>query len=170
MTGDCPNGTARVLEVAKKVKSKVYVNLQGDEPLVSPEDLDRLIERCSKMKGVHTLMARIDEDEITNANVVKVFCDNENECWLFTRKSGGKTEYKHIGIYAFDRDTLMQIGGLEPTPNAIKESLEQLTWIDHEIPIYAWPTSNKYQAVDCIEDIEKVVHILNENSLRHTGI
>lgn len=169
MTGDCPNGTARVIEIAKKIKSKIYVNLQGDEPLVSSEDLDKLIEKCSKIKGIHTLMTRIDEDEIPNNNVVKVFCDGDNACWLFTRNAKSAV-HKHIGIYAFDRETLLQIEKLEQSPNSIKESLEQLTWLDHEIPIYAWNTDHTYQAVDTIEDVEKVIEILNENSLHHTGL
>lgn len=169
MTGDCPNGTARVIEVAKKVRSKVYVNLQGDEPLVSPDDLDMLIEKSSSMKGIHTLVTHVTEDELSNVNVVKVFCDDQNECWLFTREAD-EAENKHIGIYAFDRDTLLSLEGLEPSPNSLKESLEQLTWLDHGLPIYAWRTSHKYQAVDSVEDIEKVLEILNEDSVRHTGI
>lgn len=169
MTGECPNGTSRVIEVAKRISSKVYINLQGDEPLVSPKDLDRLIHKCQQMKGVHTLMARIDDNEVSNTNVVKVFCDDENECWLFTREAD-TADYKHIGIYAFDRETLLKLESLEPTPNAIKESLEQLTWLDHEIPIYAWPTDHKYQAVDTIEDIQKVIDILDENSMHHSNL
>ena len=169
MTGECPNGTARVIEIAKKIKSKVYINLQGDEPLVSPIDLDRLIEKCFSMKGAHTLMTLIEEDEVPNMNVVKVFSDDDNACWLFTRKAE-KAYQKHIGIYAFDRETLLKIKDLEPSPNAIKESLEQLTWLDHEIPIHAWNTTHRYQAVDTMEDVEKVIEILNENSLRYTGI
>ena len=169
MTGGCPNGTSRVIEVAKKIKSRVYINLQGDEPLVSPHDLDMLIEKCLSMNGIHTLMTQVVEGELSNRNVVKVFCDDDNASWLFTR-DGENAGHKHIGIYAFDRDTLLQIEKLEPTPNAIKESLEQLTWLDHELPIHAWNTHHKYQAVDTPEDIEKVIEILNEDSMHHTGL
>lgn len=169
MTGECANGTMRVIEVAKRVSSKVYINLQGDEPLVSPVDLDRLIHKCQQKKGIHTLMTRIEDDEVSNTNVVKVFCDDENECWLFTREESN-ARFKHIGIYAFDRDTLLKLETLSPTPNAIRESLEQLTWLDHEIPIYAWKTDHKYQAVDSIEDVQKVIDILDENSLHHSDV
>jgi 3-deoxy-manno-octulosonate cytidylyltransferase (CMP-KDO synthetase) len=176
MTGECPNGTARVIEVAKRIKAKVYVNLQGDEPLVSPHDLNKLILKCHQMPGVHTLMTAIEPDDMSNMNAVKVFCDVENECWLFTRNAEQATSvlsfkfYKHIGIYAFDRETLLKLEQLEPTPNAIRESLEQLTWLDHEIPIYAWNTNHKYQAVDTIEDIQKVIDILHEDSLHHPNL
>jgi 3-deoxy-manno-octulosonate cytidylyltransferase (CMP-KDO synthetase) len=169
MTGDCPNGTARVIEVAKRIKAEVYVNLQGDEPLVSPHDLNKLILKCHQMPGVHTLMTAIEPDDMSNMNVVKVFCDDENECWLFTREAE-EAQHKHIGIYAFDRDTLLKLEQLEPTPNAVRESLEQLTWLDHEIPIYAWNTNHKYQAVDTIEDIQKVIDILHEDSLHHPNL
>jgi 3-deoxy-manno-octulosonate cytidylyltransferase (CMP-KDO synthetase) len=169
MTGDCPNGTARVIEVAKRIKAEVYVNLQGDEPLVSPHDLNKLILKCHQMPGVHTLMTAIEPDDMSNMNVVKVFCDDENECWLFTREAE-EAQHKHIGIYAFDRDTLLKLEQLEPTPNAVRESLEQLTWLDHEIPIYAWKTNHKYQAVDTIEDIQKVIDILHEDSLHHPNL
>jgi 3-deoxy-manno-octulosonate cytidylyltransferase (CMP-KDO synthetase) len=176
MTGECPNGTSRVIEVAKRISSKVYINLQGDEPLVSPSDLDRLIHKCQQMKGIHTLMTRIEDDEVSNTNVVKVFCDSENECWLFTRNAEQATSvlsfkfYKHIGIYAFDRETLLKLESLDPTPNSLKESLEQLTWLDNEIPIYAWSTDHKYQAVDTIEDIQKVIDILDEDSMHHSNL
>jgi 3-deoxy-D-manno-octulosonate cytidylyltransferase len=169
MTGDCPNGTARVIEVAKRIKAEVYVNLQGDEPLVSPHDLNKLILKCHQIPGVHTLMTAIEPDDMSNMNVVKVFCDDENECWLFTREAE-EAQHKHIGIYAFDRDTLLKLEQLEPTPNAVRESLEQLTWLDHEIPIYAWKTNHKYQAVDTIEDIQKVIDILHEDSLHHPNL
>jgi CMP-2-keto-3-deoxyoctulosonic acid synthetase len=169
MTGDCPNGTARVIEIANKIKAKVYINLQGDEPLVSPHDLDMLIEKCFMIKGVHTLMTPINKDELPNNNIVKVFCDAENACWLFTREADN-ADHKHVGIYGFDRDTLMSLKSLEPSPNSLKESLEQLTWLDHEIPIHAWNTSHKYQAVDTIDDVEKVIEILNEDRLHYTGL
>jgi len=169
MTDELPNGTARVIQAAKKISARVYVNLQGDEPLVSPHDLNRLIQKCQQKKGVHTLMTRIDPDELPNINVVKVFCDDDNECWHFTRKAE-YAEFKHIGIYAFDRKTLAEIEKLEPTPNSLKESLEQVTWLDYEIPIYAWRTDHIYQAVDSFEDIQKVTEILDEDSLHHTDL
>ena len=169
MTGEHLNGTSRVIEVAKRIKAKVYINLQGDEPLVSPDDLNRLMLKCSQKPGVHTLMTSIKSDDMSNINVVKVFCDDENECWLFSR-DGNAMAHKHIGIYAFDRETLLKLENLVPTPNAIRENLEQLTWLDHEIPIYAWKTDHKYQAVDTIEDIQKVINILDENSMHHSNL
>jgi len=170
MTGDLPNGTARVIEAAKRISARVYVNLQGDEPLASPEDLNKLIQKCQQMPGVHTLMTSISENELSNINVVKVFCDDENECWLFTRSAFNLGCNKHIGIYAFDRETLSKIEHLNPTPNALTENLEQITWLDHEIPIYAWYTAHKYQAVDSFEDVQKVIEILNEDSLHHPNV
>lgn len=170
MTGEQPNGTARVIAAAKRISAQVYVNLQGDEPLASPEDLNKLIQKCQQMPGVHTLMTRISEDELPNMNVVKVFCDDANECWLFTRSAKNLGCYKHIGIYAFDRETLMSIETLDPTPNSLKEALEQITWLDHEIPIYAWYTAHKYQAVDAFEDVQKVIEILDEDSLHNSNI
>jgi len=169
MTGEYPNGTARMIEVAKEIAADVYINLQCDEPLVSPHDLNKLISKCRTRPGVHTLMTSINPDDISNMNVVKVFCDDDSECWLFTREAY-TAKYKHVGIYAFDIKTLLKIEKLEPTPNALKENLEQLTWLDHDIPIYAWKTDHKYQAVDTLEDIQKVIDILNENSLHHSNL
>lgn len=176
MTGDCPNGTARMIEVSKKIQSRIYVNVQGDEPLVSPDDIDKLIQRCQQMKGIHTLMTAILPDEVPNNNVVKVITDNENKCVSFSRRSSKNlpekilTEMKHIGIYCFDADTLQRISGTKPSPSSIRENLEQLTWMDYGIQVYAWNTFNKYQAVDSPEDINKVIEILNEDSLHNTHI
>jgi 3-deoxy-manno-octulosonate cytidylyltransferase (CMP-KDO synthetase) len=169
MTGDCPNGTARVIEVAKRIAAKIYVNLQGDEPLVDPKDLDKLISRCQEMGGVHTLMTPIEPDDMSNINVVKVIYDNENKCSAFVRERA-KTDRKHIGIYCFSRELLLEIEKLQPSENSIKHSLEQLTWLDAGIDVYAWNTYNKYQAVDSLEDIDKVIKILDENSLHNTDI
>lgn len=176
MTGDCPNGTFRVIEVAKKIQSRVYVNVQGDEPLVDPEDINMLIRRCQEMKGIHTLMTVLRPDEVSNINVVKVITDNENKCLSFSRRSSKNLpskfmqESKHIGIYCFDADTLHRISGTKPTPSSIKESLEQLTWMDYGLQMYAWNTFNKYQAVDTLEDVDKVIEILDEDSLHNTHI
>jgi len=169
MTGECPNGTSRVIEIAKKIKAKVYVNLQGDEPLVSPKDLDKLILKCHQMPGVHTLMTSIEPDDMSNMSVVKILYGNENECYGFSREEA-ETDTKHIGIYCFSRETLLQIADLEPSENSLKHSLEQLTWLEAGIPIHAWFTRNKYQAVDNLEDIQKVEDILNENSLHHPNL
>lgn len=176
MTGECPNGTARMIEVSKKIQSKIYVNVQGDEPLVDPYDIDMLIQRCQEMKGIHTLMTHLRADDVPNYNAVKVITDNENSCLSFSRTSSKNLpekllkEMKHIGIYCFDANSLQRISGMQPTPSSLRENLEQLTWMDYGIQIYAWSTSNKYQAVDSPEDIDKVIEILNENSLRHTHI
>ena len=170
MTGECPNGTARVIEVAKRIKADIYVNLQGDEPLVDPKDLDKLISRCQQMGGVHTLMTPIEPDDMSNINVVKVIYDNENKCSNFVREETD-TDMKHIGIYCFSSDVLLsKLAILSPSDNSIKNSLEQLTWLDAGIEVYAWTTYNKYQAVDSLEDIDKVIKILDENSMRNTHL
>jgi 3-deoxy-manno-octulosonate cytidylyltransferase (CMP-KDO synthetase) len=163
LTCDCSNGTERLIEVAKKINARVYINLQGDEPLASPADLDTLIQKCKEMSGIHTLMTDISGDDIHNSNVVKVLCkahSDYNQCFLFSRTK--ESSYKHIGIYAFDRKTLLQIKKLKPSPNSLKENLEQLTWLESNIPIYSWYTSHLYQAVDVPEDINKVLSILSQ--------
>ena len=171
MTGDCPNGTARMIEISKKIQSKVYVNVQGDEPLVDPRDIDMLIQRCQQMNGIHTLMTALDPNEVPNNNAVKVITDNENKCLNFSRVSENPAEeMKHIGLYCFDSDTLRRISRTKPSPRSISENLEQLTWMNYGIRIYAWYTSNEYQAVDSPEDVKKVIEILNENSLRHPDL
>lgn len=161
LTGKCSNGTERIIEVAKKIKAKIYVNLQGDEPLASPNDLNTLIQKCQEMPGIHTLMTALNYNEVPNNNVVKVFYDkhdNYNICHNFSRNG---ISSKHIGIYAFDENTLLKIKNIKPSKRAINEKLEQLTWLDFKIPIYVWHTDHIYHAVDIPSDIDAVLQILN---------
>lgn len=162
LTGKCSNGTERVIEAATKIEAKVYVNLQGDEPLVNPNDLNILIQKCQEKPGIHTLMTSLDHNEVPNNNIVKVFYrtqDDYNVCHNFSRNG---TSSKHIGIYAFDKNTLLQIKNIKPSKRAISEKLEQLTWLDFKIPIYVWHTDHIYHAVDVPSDIDAVLQILNK--------
>lgn len=159
LTGKCSNGTERIIKVAEKIKAKIYINLQGDEPLASPDDLNMLIQKCHERPGIHTLMTSLDYN---NNNIVKVFYDTYDEyniCSNFSRKG---ISFKHIGIYAFDRNTLLKIKDISPSKRSLDENLEQLTWLDFKIPIYVWYTDHIYHAVDVPDDINKVLQILNK--------
>ena len=126
---DHPTGTDRLAEVAERLDADVVVNVQGDLPLLDPSMVDRLVER---MQGDPTLpMATLaapiyDEEEWRSPHVVKVVCDTQQRALYFSRspvphhregvRPGVPFGWRHIGMYAYRREVLLQLAALPPTP------------------------------------------------------
>ncbi len=140
---DIKSGSDRVAVVASQVAGDIFVNIQGDEPLIAPEMIDQAIQLLLENNSVSvgTLVKKIDSiADLLNPNVVKVVLSHEMYCLYFsrapipyvrgevdeTRWLERHTFYKHIGLYVFRRDFLMQYAKL-PVSNLEKaEKLEQL--------------------------------------------
>jgi len=121
------SGTDRIAEVAERVHAEIYLNVQGDQPFIAPEDLDAL--------SAPTLATPIiDDEEWYNPNKVKVVCDARGDALYFSRspipfaRDGGipGVARRHIGVYAYRRDFLMAFAALEPGVIEQIEKLEQL--------------------------------------------
>jgi 3-deoxy-manno-octulosonate cytidylyltransferase (CMP-KDO synthetase) len=157
-------GTERCNEVAKKldVKFDTIVNIQGDEPFINPLQIDEIIQLFHDPKTqIATLAHKIDNMEvIKDENSPKVIFDKKGKAINFCRKiSNIKTEntyYKHIGIYAYKKDILEEICQLPQSKNEIKESLEQLRWLDNKYSIKVGITNFQSLSVDTTKDIEKI--------------
>lgn len=164
------NGTARCGEVIEQFDSiDVVINIQGDEPLIKPEQLDLVISLFEDSEvQIGTLVKPLsDPEEIKNPNRIKVVIDKKKDALYFSRspipyeKSKG-IFHKHIGIYAWRLSTLKELLKLEPTELEKTESLEQLRWLENGYKIRTAETEIETPNIDTPEDVEAVLRALNQ--------
>ena len=157
-------GTDRCGEVLQNLKNPydIVVNIQGDEPLINPFKIKKVISLFNNSKtDIATLAKKITSNKIIkDKNTPKVMIDDCNKALQFCRKIEDpislKKYYQHIGIYAYKSAILEKIINLPQTINEKKESLEQLRWLDHRYKIYVGLTNLNSISVDTPEDIIKV--------------
>ncbi|MDY4696662.1 3-deoxy-manno-octulosonate cytidylyltransferase [Selenomonas montiformis] len=163
---DHPTGTDRLAEVASAhPEADLIVNVQGDEPLIEPSLIDRLVDVFEEEPDLPmaTVMTKItDEEEQRNPNNVKVVTNKDGYALYFSRsllpypRHAGCPVYKHIGIYAYRRDFLLRYAAMAPTPLETAESLEQLRALENGYRIKVVETEAQFVGVDTAEDLEKV--------------
>lgn len=140
-SADHPSGTDRVAEVARGVEADVVVNIQGDEPFISPLVIDQLVEpfRREDTLEMSTLMRKIrDPEALTDPNVVKVVIDRDGYALYFSRalipyprRGEGASAFEHIGLYAYSKRFLLAYANLEPATLERVEGLEQLRVLEN---------------------------------------
>jgi 3-deoxy-manno-octulosonate cytidylyltransferase (CMP-KDO synthetase) len=165
-------GTDRLAEVAATLDCDIVVNVQGDEPLIDPRAIDQAVAPFVADPSVPmtTLYKRITHPaELDDPNVVKVVVDRGGYALYFSRasiphvrnpKGGWPPFYRHIGLYAYRRSTLLVLANLDPTPLERAESLEQLRALEHGIRIKAVETEYDSISVDTPHDLEQVRRLL----------
>ena len=166
---DHKTGTDRLAEVAEKFPdADVIVNVQGDEPLIEANLIDELIEQfADKNLQMATVATELtDEEEMKNPNNVKVIFDKNNNALYFSRslipypRNVGKSKvFKHIGIYAYRRNFLLDYAKMESTPLEQAESLEQLRALENGYKIRVIESDCKFVGVDTEEDLKLVNEI-----------
>ena len=154
------SGTERLLEVTKLVDSDFFINLQGDEPLIEPSDVEYLIENLVKSNlDIVTLAHKIGLDEAKDPSKVKVICNYKNEAIYFSRNIipyGAPDYLQHVGIYGFTKKSLKLIESFNETNLEKFESLEQLRWLENNLKIGVFYTKNKAIGVDTFADLREV--------------
>lgn len=166
MTGEHNSGSDRVYEVMTQTHADIYLNLQGDEPMLDPSHIRLLATPFVEETQIHvtTLCVRITAHEAANPNVVKVV---RNDLWdalyfsrsviPFDRDGEGRVGYlKHLGLYGFTRAALEKFHRLKPTELEEAERLEQLRILSNGIPIRVIETTRDTIAVDTEEDLARV--------------
>ena len=157
-TPGADTGTERVIGVQKIEAADFIINVQGDEPFINPNDINEVIKIVHNHPDkVATLRTDLIGNEGKDPNVVKAISNAIGLVGMFTRSSiymRTNFAYKHIGIYGYSSKVLNKISSLEPTESSVKDSLEQLTWMDNNIPIIASWTSYKSLGVDTKEDLK----------------
>ncbi len=167
---DCPSGSDRIREAAAQHFADIYVNVQGDEPLIEPSAIERLV---LEMQGdvdlqMATLCYPVDAEKARDPNLVKVVRAHNGNALYFSRspipypRSGGipASYLGHLGIYAYRRDLLMRFNELPSSPLENTEKLEQLRVLQAGIGIRVLLTDAMGPGVDTPEDLEEVRRIL----------
>ena len=180
--GDHASGTDRIAEVARTLDAEIIVNVQGDEPLIEPETIDRAVNELQANREVlmATTSEPIDEAaEVLNPAVVKVVVDSAGYATSFSRNPTpwpnqavtrhGSIEAalrnepallfsfrKHTGLYVYRRDFLLEFAGWPQTESERAESLEQLRALDRGVKIKVVEAASPSIGVDTIEDLERV--------------
>ncbi len=165
---DHPTGTDRLAEVASSENAALYVNIQGDEPLIDPEAIDAAILAVHGDEAVDmgTLKKEIvDPTDIVNTNVVKVVTNLLGDAIYFSRcpipyerdgRTGVPIYFKHIGLYVYRRDFLLHYPDLTVGPLEEAERLEQLRALENGYRIRVVATDYESLGVDTPEDLERV--------------
>ena len=165
------SGTDRVAEVAKAIdEAEIIINIQGDEPLLNPIVIDKLIKLFDDPTvAMSTAVSRnIGVKDYLDRNIVKVFLDENQNAYSFKRdiydlEIGGV--FRHVGFYGFQRETLFEYSSLSPSKNELENSLEQFRALDNGIKIKALITNAEQLAVDVPEDLDRVISEM-KNSIK----
>ena len=152
------SGTDRVAEVSENYDCDIVINIQGDEPGIDPDLIDKLITLFDDPKVEMASVASTDlhQHDFTNDNVVKVNLDNENNAISFVRNNMEPEQiyYRHIGIYAYRKKTLNFFTSLDQSENEKKHSLEQLRALDNNIAIKLLISDFSHRSIDVKEDLK----------------
>jgi len=175
---DHRSGTERIAEVAAHVAAPLYLNVQGDEPLIHPAALDELVQIFDDDPEVQvaTLAIALGEArDVLDPNIVKVVLDFDGNALYFSRApipwvrepaAGGRLagssprHFKHLGVYAFRREALLEFPTLPPGELERTEQLEQLRWLENGWRIRVAETSYDSVSVDVPEDLARVEKLL----------
>jgi 3-deoxy-manno-octulosonate cytidylyltransferase (CMP-KDO synthetase) len=164
------SGTERVHEVSNLVSADVYVNVQGDEPLVRPEQIATLLDVMKESAiQVGTVKTPCPPEDVHNPNAVKVVTAPGGCALYFSRatipfdRDGAQPPYfKHLGLYAY-RKPALDCFVIQPESTLEKsERLEQLRFLEKGIPIYVGETPYDSVGVDTEEDLQRVAEILRK--------
>ena len=162
------SGTERVHEISQRVAADIYINVQGDEPLVRPEHMAALIRVMENPAAeVGTVMTPAAEIDIANPNAVKVVTDLNGRALYFSRaiipfdRDGLQPRYfKHLGLYAYRKAALDRFVALPESSLEKSERLEQLRFLENGISIFVGETPFDSVGVDTEEDLQRVIEIL----------
>jgi 3-deoxy-manno-octulosonate cytidylyltransferase (CMP-KDO synthetase) len=165
---DHRSGSDRLAEVAAALDCDFVVNVQGDEPLLSPEVIGEALAPLEADRSIPmgTLCCPIESAEVANPNVVKVVRDRAGFALYFSRapvpfvrEPAGQGDIsparKHVGLYVYRREFLLEFARLAPTPLEIAESLEQLRALEHGFRIMTVETSYDSVGVDTPADLDR---------------
>ena len=170
---ECASGSDRVCEVARRVEAEIYVNIQGDEPLLRPGHFAPLLELFAREEvRVGTVAVPCPVEDVGNPNAVKVVMARDGRALYFSRSTipfdrdgvGGVTPgvawWKHLGLYAYRREALEAFAGLKPSALEVAERLEQLRMLENGMAIHVGLAEGDTIGVDTEEDRRRVEAVL----------
>jgi len=168
-------GTDRISEFASNIDADIIINIQGDEPFINTSSLIKLIEVMKEdhleVIDIASLMIKIDKKEdFLNPNNVKVVTDPDGFAMYFSRapipfsrEKIFEKAFKHIGVYAFRKEVLIEIATLNPTRLEQIEQLENLRFLEYGMMIKMLETDTVNFGIDTEEDLQKANEFLKKN-------
>ncbi len=172
---ELPSGSDRVHAVALEIDADIFVNIQGDEPMLRPEHIDALLRPFSGSNGdkadVTTLSTACSAEDTANPNSVKVVTAVDGRALYFSRASipynrdglESVAYRKHLGLYAYRKAALQRFAALPPSTLEQTERLEQLRMLENGMSVYVEPTEFVTIGVDTEEDLRRVDMALRAN-------
>ncbi len=170
---DHRTGTDRVAEVATHHPAEIYINVQGDEPLIDPGTIDALVAAMLEDDSIQLATpctAIVQPADIMDPNIVKVVRDFDGNALYFSRapvpwvRDSAETvnaqHWKHLGLYGFRRAALLEFPTLPPGELEHLEQLEQLRWLENGFRIRVVETDYDAVSVDVPTDVERVEKLL----------
>ena len=167
---DCASGTDRVHAVAQSIHADIYVNVQGDEPLIRPEHIQALLAPFASdpLVQVATLATACPPALVGSPHAVKVVRGRDGKALYFSRApipfdrdgTGFDGYLKHLGLYAYRRRTLENFPTLPPSRLEAVEKLEQLRFLENGIGVHVELTPWDTRGVDTEEDLVAVEKLL----------
>lgn len=177
MTSDAHlTGTDRIAEVAEKEYYDLYINIQGDEPIIDHQAINQIVKEYKKntdLYDVFNLYKKIEnKHEINSDSIIKVIINKRNELMYMSRscipfnKSSNEAFYnKQVCIYGFTKKALALFANRDKSHNEQFEDIEILRFLDLGCPVKMIETSYNSIAVDVLGDVKKVEDFLNKNKL-----
>lgn len=173
------SGTDRIAEAVEKIESKadVVINIQGDEPFIHPDQIRTVMSLFDDNDTEIATLGKPFEsmDAVDNPNSPKIVVGQNGRALYFSRsvipfvRGKEHTDWlkyypflKHIGLYAYRRETLMKITKLEQTPLELAESLEQLRWLEHGIAVKVGTTNCETIGIDTPEDLQRAEEFIKK--------
>lgn len=168
---ELPSGTDRMRAVALRREASVYINIQGDEPLLRPEHVAALLRPFTLGPHVEatTVKTACTPENVSNPNAVKVVSAADGRALYFSRatipydrEGTGTVYWKHIGLYAYRHAALLRFGTLQPSPLETIERLEQLRLLENGLALYVEEVDLDTVGVDTEADIPRVESLLRK--------
>ena len=162
----CQNGTERCAELITTMEDHIddkdiIINIQCDEPFIQKKHLINVIDLIKSDNKIGTLVSDLEEEEVNDKSVVKTCFNNNKIAKKFSRDKSNfidtTTLYKHVGIYGYTKHTLLNIANLKPTKQELKESLEQLRWMEYNYKITCSIIQENITSINTITDLKKVI-------------
>jgi 3-deoxy-manno-octulosonate cytidylyltransferase (CMP-KDO synthetase) len=162
---DLKNGTERCNEAIKKLGSKIshddiIINIQCDEPFVKKKHIQKILSLFTQKTHIGTLVSYLKTKDINIPSVVKVNLDKNNQALIFSRfihdLDNTQQLYKHIGIYAYRKDTLNLLSNLPATIEELEQKLEQMRWINTHYNITCGVIKDDILSINTEDDLKNI--------------
>ena len=162
------SGSDRIAEACESIDSDAFVNIQGDEPFIDSSSLNKLVFELNNSDNVSLMINISDINEINDPNNVKVIVDSENYALYFSRSvipfcrdvnTAVVTYYKHIGVYGFTKQALVNFSKLPPSKLELVEKIEAIRIVENGSRIKMIETDFLGVGIDTKEDLDLAISI-----------